>query len=84
MYEIDKRALKRLRDAVSGDIVIDDILEKLNFEEMELIGDLLIAALNGSRDEFSHRLFDELLAQGLENDRHGKWKAIQAFIENIW
>lgn len=84
MHAKERQAFNRLRDALIGDFVIDDILEKLSHDEMELIGDSLIGALNGSCDEFCHRLLEELLAYGLEHDSHDKWKAVQVFLENIW
>lgn len=84
MNERERQAFKRMKDALIRDVAIDDILEKLNDDEMELIGDSLIAALNGGCDEFFHRLFEELVPNRIEDDKSGKWKAVQAFLQNIW
>lgn len=72
-----------MRDAIIGDIVIDDIFEKLDWEELELISESLVSALDGSCDEFCYRLFENLLPERLENDRNGHWHAVQDFLKKF-
>ena len=76
--------MKKLREAIIPDVVIDDILTKLDNEELELIADSLLGALNGGCDEFFHRLFEELIPRMIDNDKHGKWKLIRDTLVKRW
>ena len=70
--------------ACMDDASISEILEKLNDDEMELIGDSLIAAIDGGCDEFFHRLFEELIPMRITNDKGGKWTAVHAMLDRLY
>ncbi len=63
---------------------IPEILEKLEDDEIELIGDSLLAAIDGGCDEFFHRLFEALVPKRIECDKSGKWTAIKAMLDRLY
>lgn len=59
---------------------VDILLAKLNDDDLELIGDSLLASLNGDCDEFFHRLFEKLIPTRIMEDKSDKWRAVCDFI----
>lgn len=82
MNAYEEQGFKCIQKAIKEDMVIDRLLDKLNREEMDLICDSLINALNTKCDEFCNRLFDELIAHGIDHNRRSRWQEIQAYLEN--
>ena len=70
--------------AWTDDPSISRLLAKLDDDEMELIGDSLIAAINGGCDEFFHRLFEVLIPERIVCDKSGKWNAVQAMLDRLY